>query len=215
MIKPDYVTSLPENYCGTNYAAKLLGLSVGTIHKLVDNNQLTAWKTKGGHRRILIQSIRKFQEENNISSEVVNPPDIDKRLRVLLVEDDDITREMLLNICNNSASSLDCTALSSGVEALIDIASIQPDILVTDLDMPGVDGFELVRILQMNTQFKGLAILALSAMSSDEIEDRGGIPEGCVYMQKPIKSDWFNGFFTGVIMGSANKQKLPQQNDRV
>jgi len=48
----------PEDYCGTTYAAKLLGLSVGTIQTLVEKAELQAWKTQGGHRRISMQSIR-------------------------------------------------------------------------------------------------------------------------------------------------------------
>jgi excisionase family DNA binding protein len=48
----------PEDYCGTTYAAKLLGLSVGTIQTLVEKNELQAWKTQGGHRRISMPSMR-------------------------------------------------------------------------------------------------------------------------------------------------------------
>jgi excisionase family DNA binding protein len=47
-----------DEYCGTSYAAKLLNLSVGTVQTLVEKNELEAWKTQGGHRRISIQSIR-------------------------------------------------------------------------------------------------------------------------------------------------------------
>jgi excisionase family DNA binding protein len=50
-----------DEYCGTSYAAKLLNLSVGTVQTLVEKNELTAWKTQGGHRRISIQSIRDYQ----------------------------------------------------------------------------------------------------------------------------------------------------------
>ena len=52
----------PEDYCGTTYAAKLLGLSVGTIQTLVEKNELQAWKTQGGHRRISMPSIREYQK---------------------------------------------------------------------------------------------------------------------------------------------------------
>jgi len=47
-----------DDYCGTTYAAKLLGLSVGTVQSLVERNELHAWKTQGGHRRISMPSIR-------------------------------------------------------------------------------------------------------------------------------------------------------------
>jgi excisionase family DNA binding protein len=202
----DSTTIKPDEYCGTSYASKLLRLSVGTIQALAEKNEIHAWKTKGGHRRISMDSIREYQIKHNISIPKNNLQQ-DDCLRVLLVEDDDVAREMLQSICNNATISVDCTAMSSGMEALIDIASIQPHVLITDLDMPGIDGFELLRILRQNSNFENMAILALSALSSNEIEARGGLSKDCIYMPKPIKADWFNGFFAGVMVCNPGKQK--------
>ena len=188
------VTETPEDYCGTTYAAKLLGLSVGTIQTLVEKNELQAWKTQGGHRRISMPSIREYQRKHNMMTVQSTP--IDNRLRVLLVEDDAVTREMLRGYFNRSSMPVDCTTMSSGLEALIDISSIKPDILITDLDMPGVDGFELLRTIKLNPQFNRMITLVLSVLSPEEIESKGGLPDGSVFMAKPINADWFNGFFT-------------------
>ena len=84
----------------------------------------------------------------------------------------------------------------SGDRAIIDIGSFKPDVLITDLDMPGVDGFELLRTLRQNSQFSRMTTLVLSALTPEEIETRGGLPEGTIFMAKPINMDWFNGFFT-------------------
>jgi excisionase family DNA binding protein len=189
----------PEDYCGTTYAAKLLGLSVGTIQTLVEKNELQAWKTQGGHRRILMPSIREYQRKHNMLTLHTEPRD--HRLRVLLVEDDAVTREMLRGYCNRSSMPVDCTAMSSGLEALIDIASIKPDVLITDLEMPGVDGFELLRTLRQNAYFNRMTTLVLSALTPEEIDARGGLPEGTLFMSKPINMDWFNGFFTAFLAG--------------
>lgn len=189
----------PEDYCGTTYAAKLLGLSVGTVQTLVEKNELQAWKTQGGHRRISMSSIREYQRKHNMLNLQFEPRD--NRLRVLLVDDDAVTREMLRGYCNRSTMPVDCTAMSSGLEALIDISSIKPDVLITDLDMPGVDGFELLRTLRQNPLFNRMTTLALSALTPEEIEARGGLPEGSIFMAKPINMDWFNGFFTAFLAG--------------
>jgi len=188
-----------EDYCGTTYAAKLLGLSVGTIQTLVEKNELQAWKTQGGHRRISMPSIREYQRKHNMLTTAADGRD--NRLRVLLVEDDPVTREMLRDFCNRCAMPVDCTAMSSGLEALIDIASIQPDVLIADLNMPGVDGFELLRTLRNNPQFNKMTCLVVSALSSEEIESRGGLPEGTIFMAKPVNMHWFNGFFAAMMAG--------------
>lgn len=188
----------PDEFCGTTYASKILRLSVGTIQALVENNEIQAWKTQGGHRRISIKSIREYQNRNNPNASK-NRFFQNGRIRVLLVEDEEISREILRSICDNSIIPVDCTAMSSAMEALIDINSIQPHILITDLDMPGIDGFELLQILRQNSNFDNMIILALSALTIDEIKHRGGLPIDCIYMPKPIKVDWFNGFFVGIM----------------
>ena len=82
-----------DGYCGTSYAAKMLGISVGTVQGLVEKNDLKAWKTQGGHRRISLQSIQDYQRRHNLApASMMQGED---RLRVLVVEDDENTRLML------------------------------------------------------------------------------------------------------------------------
>ena len=189
----------PEDYCGTTYAAKLLGLSVGTIQTLVEKAELQAWKTQGGHRRISMQSIRDYQRRHNMTS--VLTENRHNRLKVLLVEDDEVTREMMRDFCARCDMPVDCTAMASGLEALIDISSIMPDILIADLNMPGVDGFELLRTLRQNPTFNRMTYLVISALSAKEIESRGSLPEGTIFVPKPVNLQWLNGFFTALMSG--------------
>ena len=193
-----------DDYCGTSYAAKLLGLSVGTIQNLVEKNELQAWKTQGGHRRISMLSIREYQRRYNISSAWVATSE--NRLKVLVVEDDDVTREMLRLICQNSEVPVDCTAMSSGLEALIDIASIQPDVLIADLNMPAVDGFQLLRTLRQNPMFSRMTALAITALSPAEVEERGSLPEGVIYVGKPVNPQWLTGFFAALMSSRQAEQ---------
>ncbi len=194
-----------EDYCGTTYAAKLLGLSVGTIQTLVEKNELQAWKTQGGHRRISMPSIRDYQRKHNML--VSQSEARESRIKVLLVEDDAVTREMLRDFCNRIDIPVDCTAMSSGLEALIDIASLRPDVLIADLHMPGVDGFELLRTLRNNPLFSKMTCLVISGLSSEEVEARGGLPEGTIFMAKPLNLQWFNGFFAALL--SSRQVELP------
>jgi len=202
----------PEDYCGTTYAAKLLGLSVGTIQALVEKTELQAWKTQGGHRRIAMQSIRDYQRRHNMMSNL--PESRQSRLKVLLVEDDEVTREMMRDFCTRCDMPVDCTAMGSGLEALIDISSILPDVLIADLNMPGVDGFELLRTLRQNPVFNRMTCLVISALTDEEVESRGSLPEGTILVAKPVNLQWLNGFFTALMAGRhadhANKERVVQ-----
>ena len=102
--------------------------------------------------------------------------------------------------------------MSSGLEALIDISSIMPDVLIADLNMPGVDGFELLRTLRQNFLFKRMTYLVISALTADEVESRGSLPEGTIFVAKPVNLQWLNGFFTALMSSRqadhAGKERL-------
>ena len=196
MQNPDH--SLPvDDYCGTTYAAKLLGLSVGTVQSLVERHELHAWKTQGGHRRLSMPALREYQRKHNmpLTSDEANQP----QLKVLAVDDDPIVLEMLRNFSLHCQFPVDLTTMSSGLEALIDIASIQPNVLIVDLNMPDVDGFEVLRKLRGNVQFDKMSCLAISALTPEEVEARGGLPDGVVFMPKPLKTQWLNGFMVAIL----------------
>lgn len=190
--------SLPvDDYCGTTYASKLLGLSVGTVQSLVERNELHAWKTQGGHRRISMPSIREYQRKHNMPQ--TNDEADQPQLKVLAVDDDPVVLEMLRQFSLHCQFPVDLSTMSSGLEALIDIASIQPNVLIVDLNMPDVDGFEVLRKLRSNVQFDKMSCLAVSALTPEEIKARGGLPEGVVFMPKPLKTQWLNGFMVAIL----------------
>jgi excisionase family DNA binding protein len=57
-----------QTYFSTSQAAKILGLSVGTIQRMVKNGVFKAYVTQGGHRRILSSSLNKFCAEQGFSA---------------------------------------------------------------------------------------------------------------------------------------------------
>ena len=182
-----------ESYCGTTYAAKLLGMSVGTIQTLVEKGELQAWKTQGGHRRISMQSIYDYQRRNNMAA--LGPLRNEDRLRVMVVDDDESTRLMLQAQFDQWNEPLDVTLYASAMEALLDMFSLQPDVLLTDLRMPHVDGFEFLRTLSEHSVFQRLAVVVITGLSADEVAQQGGLPEGVQLMQKPLDLEWLKGFF--------------------
>ncbi|WP_309677902.1 response regulator [Polaromonas sp.] len=192
-----------EDYCGTSYAAKLLGLSVATVQSLVEKGEIDAWKTLGGHRRIALQSINAYLAKNSpqLSRADTNPK---HRLRVLLVEDDENTRELYR--CQFEAWDLpvDCTWMPSALEALMDIASMRPDLLITDLSMPGVDGIEMLKALKRNPQLAGMQIIVISGLAPEAIAARGGLPEQAQLLAKPANFDWLHGYVSALV--AANRK---------
>ena len=50
-------THQEQQYLSTRQSAKMLQVSLGTVQKMVEEGDLIAWKTRGGHRRILVTSL--------------------------------------------------------------------------------------------------------------------------------------------------------------
>lgn len=188
-------TPTQEDYCGTFFAAKLLGLSVGTVQGLVEKNELQAWKTQGGHRRISMQSIREYQRKLGLAE----VPEKTRYLRILVVEDDPAMLELFKAATAGWTLHVDCSLMSSAMEALIDINTIRPDLLITDLKMPGVDGFELLRTLHANSSFSSMVLIAMTGLSAEEIVERGGLPSQTVIIQKPVDMRWLQGFVAALV----------------
>ena len=186
-----------ESYCGTTYAAKLLGMSVGTVQTLVEKGELQAWKTQGGHRRISMQSIYDYQRRHNMAP--ISLLRSEDRLRVMVVDDDESTRLMLQAQFDQWNAPLDVTLYGSAMEALLDMFSMQPDVLLTDLRMPHVDGFEFLRTLSEHSVFQKLAVVVITGLSAEDVAQKGGLPEGVQMMQKPLDLEWLKGFFDALM----------------
>jgi excisionase family DNA binding protein len=194
-----------DGYCGSSYAAKVLGVSVGTVHGLVKSNELKAWKTQGGHRRISLQSIQEYQRRHNLATSSTGSSE--HRLRVMVVEDDNRTRLMLQANIDKWDLPIDAVMYTSAVEALLDMPRWLPDVLLTDLRMPHVDGFEFLKILSEHAMFSSLTIVAITGMSAKDIQTKGGLPDGVQLLQKPIDLEWLRGFFDALLsMRQANRR---------
>ena len=187
-----------DDYCGTSYAARLLGLSVATVQSLVEKGEIEAWKTLGGHRRISLQALNAYRLKTNRHPDK-SATDPQLRLRVLLVEDDEATRELYTCHIEEWSLPIDCTWMPSALEAMMDIASMRPDLLITDLSMPGVDGIEMLKALKRNLQLANMHIVVISGLPIEAIEARGGLPQHAHLVQKPVNFDWLHGYLTALV----------------
>ena len=112
-------------------------------------------------------------------------------LRVLLVEDDRDNREFLTLLLQQLGAHV--TAVSSSAEALEALTQQTPDVLVSDIAMPGEDGYTLIR--KVRTLFAGpqgqIPALALTACSSLEDRNQALLAGFQVYLSKPVEPETF------------------------
>lgn len=188
-----------SDHCGTFEAARLLGLSVGTVQSLVEQGELNAWKTPGGHRRIYLESIERYQLRHGKRAPTPQPMPAGGALKVLVVEDDDVTLAVMRSAIEKWQLPLEPVYINSGVKALLEISQLRPHVLITDLMMPGVDGFDLVATLDRDPVFASLLIVAITSLTADAIEQKGGLPSRVQVLPKPLNLPWLQGFLCALV----------------
>lgn len=107
-------------------------------------------------------------------------------IRVLVVDDEPDAREVLGTIL--AAAGADIALASSASEALSALASFAPDVLVSDIGMPGDDGYALIRrVREGASRFTRVPALALTAYASPEDARRAVLAGFDMHMAKPIE----------------------------
>ncbi|MFP4561221.1 MAG: response regulator, partial [Thiohalorhabdus sp.] len=97
------------------------------------------------------------------------PDDPLRGLRVLLVEDSPLARQMERAVLENAGMEVD-TAVD-GLDALDRMEVKYPDIVISDVEMPRMDGYDLLRKLRDDSRFRSLPVFMVTSRDSDE--DRG------------------------------------------
>lgn len=176
--------ALPEKFFSTREAANQLGVALSTVQAWVESGVLPAWKTAGGHRRIAIDAIEAMRSRQQAVLGTTTPaPDI---IKVLVVEDDPVQRELYrLQFAEWQLPVRLLTAID-GFEGLLLVGQHKPDMIITDLSMPAMDGFKMIRSLKMQAQTAQSTILVVTGLSSAEIAAQGGLPPGIPVYPKPI-----------------------------
>ena len=190
-------------FCTTTEAAAILAISVGTVQLWVDKGLLVAWKTAGGHRRVTRESINKLLHASptaqpKTQATVAPQNQTAERLRVLVVEDDrDLTRLYQTMLRRWPMAPLVETS-DNGIEALLAVERLKPDLLFIDLNIPGVDGFQMLNILNGKAGYEGMTAVVVSGLSAAEMAERGGVPPNILVLPKPISFDKLLAIATSV-----------------
>jgi excisionase family DNA binding protein len=187
--QPDPASS---EVCSTKEAASLLGVSHRTVQLWVESGVLQAWKTAGGHRRILLTSVQRLVSQRNQAVMANAPapepaPEPEVAGRRIVMADDDATLLRLYEL-EISGWGLDAELIKArdGFDALIRIGEARPDLLISDLNMPGMDGFRMVRTLRADPRYGKMAIVVISGLDRATIASMG-LPEDIPVFSKPVR----------------------------
>lgn len=111
-----------------------------------------------------------------------------KRPLVLIIEDDLAARKLYAEAL--SQSGLDVAEAHNGLQAAEKAYDLQPDVVVTDLGLPGIDGYELCRRLQRDARTSQTPIVAITGRYFSAADVARARREGCyTVLLKPFAGD--------------------------
>lgn len=180
-------------FLSTRQAALRLGVSLGTVQNMVESGALDAWKTAGGHRRIPATSVEAMLARRKSQS---TSPETVASLDILIAEDDPILQKLYQATFERWNLPLQLRIVDNSFEGLLQVGQRMPDVLIADLMMPGMDGFEMIRRLRANPDLAAMDIVVISAIDSAEIAQQG-LPEDVTVFAKPIPFHEIKGFMLG------------------
>ncbi|MDP2963585.1 MAG: response regulator [Sulfurimicrobium sp.] len=142
------------DYLTPTEAGKLLGVSPITLRKWADRGLIKARATLGGHRRYPLNEVERMLQWQNQPN--TSP------IQIMIVDDDPFISEVLQEFLSNLKVPVAVEIANNGFEAGRKLAAIMPDIILLDLMMPGMDGFDVCRRVKNDPDSSGIRVIAMT-----------------------------------------------------
>jgi excisionase family DNA binding protein len=208
-LEPD---SSVQDHVSTFEAARMLGMAVRSVQLMVDRNELRAWKTPGGHRRISRESVEQWVRGRAgggampgssgwaalsgpapLSAVPPAPPlpqpaapiARDGAPHVLLIEDSIHFQNLVSLLVEQNFPGLHLHVANDGITGLAMYGQIQPDILIVDILLPGIDGGALITTLRSHPQFARSHLIVVTSLDEAQRAPYAFALQGVNVIHKP------------------------------
>jgi excisionase family DNA binding protein len=198
IFKPTAEPKVPQ-FLSTAEAARMLGLSTTLVQTLVDQGELKGWKTRGGHRRISLDSIQDYQSASRSSMGMSLKSSVKPRVTVV-VESAQLMDQL---IAANSGWTIpvEVTFFDSVTEALLELSSKRPDMLVVEMSMPRAQQEKTLQALEnFNSRGRSPLSVVLITKEKDLLSSNAVGPASSIQViSGPMSPIWMHAYLTGVV----------------
>ena len=158
-------------------AARFLGVAQSSIRKWSDQGRVPAFYTPGGHRRFRRGDLESFLARSGPGRQQGGPS-------VLLVDDDDRMRELVR--IELEREGYDVQEAASADEGLASIESRKPELVLLDVMMPHVDGWQMLRQIQERYGAGSIPVLMFSGQVDDDARRQAASSGARGFVGKPF-----------------------------
>ena len=172
-------TPVNDGDCTTVEVARRLGLAVRSVQLMVDRGELEAWKTPGGHRRISRASVERWLEARRNGGRAAPPgatpggheaPARPGRPKVLLIEDSRHYQNLVGLLVRRHFPEVELHVADDGIAGLAMAGRLQPDVLLVDILLPGIDGATLINGLRSHPDFRSSRLLVVTSLDDEALQ---------------------------------------------
>jgi excisionase family DNA binding protein len=178
MKKPEVFT--------THTAARLCRVTPMTVIRWIDEGRIKAFRTPGGHRRILRADLEEFCRGAGIP---VDEHFLDVHNRILIVDDEQIIVDLLTDVIKGLGEGFEIASAMNGFEAGRTVATMRPQLIFLDLKMPGVDGFAVCQAVKADPATAETEVIAVTGHFTEENVQRILSCGASRVLRKPIDLD--------------------------
>lgn len=149
-------------------ASKYCSVSPKTIINWIESGWIKAYKTPGGHRRINRKDLIAFMENQGMPIPEQEKEMGSGRIKILVVDDDPIIVESIVQALEEDEHDYEVISAADGFEAGIQVSHFKPDLILLDIMMPDIKGFEVCQKIKGAPETKDTKIIVLSAYLDEE-----------------------------------------------
>jgi excisionase family DNA binding protein len=148
--------------------AEICKVSNKTVLNWIYNGALKAFTTYGGHYRLWPSNVRKFLEETRMDVPF-EFTEMQSR-HILIIDNDALYSGALRDAMITALPGIEVTATDDGYEGLLLIGEIQPELVVLDINLPGINGLRLLNVLRARKRDRDLKVLVVSRLMDRETQ---------------------------------------------
>ena len=118
---------------------------------------------------------------------------------VLIVEDSATTRALIRNVIEGIGDDLATVEAGTGFEALKLLPTEEFSLIITDINMPDINGLELIHFVRSNPRYSDIPLIIVTTESREEDRERGLALGADAYVTKPFKAEELQRVVTSVL----------------
>jgi len=164
--------------------SQICGVNPTTVQNWVKGKKLRAFQTPGGHRRVSREDLIAFMKEFGmpLPADLSQGPPL-----VLIVDDESDIVDMLEALMRSGDDEIKVAKAQNGVDALLMIGGTKPNLLILDIMMPGMNGYEVCKKLKSSPGTQNIKIVAISGDHNPAVKERILSAGADLFFTKPLE----------------------------